>query len=354
MASSGVVLCARRARRSVRKLLIFASGVAVFTVALYGTSTIGANEAAVDTQGRHEVNPRADYWRSVRHGNAGYTAVSGAYTVSDLIQSGGQSWRAIRNGPVAAYGAGALLFVIVLLAGVYAFRGPVRIKNGRSNMTIPRWSVFERVVHWYVATLFVVLALTGLSLLFGRAALIPVLGNKAFAYWAKLAMVTHNFIGPAFVLGVLVMIVMWFKNNIPARYDWSFFKQGMGMVKGKHPHAGKANAGEKLFVYWLGLMGAGLVCSATGLILDFPNYGQTRETMQLAHVLHSIAALIWTFLMLGHAYLGSVGVEGSLEGMTSGRVDVKFAKQHNDIWADELMRAGVTPVPRYAADEEGL
>jgi formate dehydrogenase subunit gamma len=294
-----------------------------------------------------EPNPRAEYWREVRGGAEGYTAASGDYTVNSLIQGSGQNWRHLRNGPIATYGGGALLLTIVFFAALFTVRGQVRIEPGPANATVPRWSLFERFLHWYTAILFVVLALTGLSLLFGRALLIPMLGYQGFANWASLSMLVHNFLGPAFMVGVLLMIGIWLKNNIPARYDWEFFKQGGGLLKGKHPHAGKANAGEKLFVYWLGLVVAGTIVCVTGLILDFPNFGQSRETMQLAQTLHSVTSLIWIVLMLGHSYLGSVGIEGAFKGMVSGRVDLNWAKQHNDVWVDKLLHDGITPRPSH-------
>ena len=294
-----------------------------------------------------QANPRSEYWREVRGGTEGYTAASGEYTVSSLIQDDGQNWQQLRNGPIAAYGGAALLLTMVFLVAFFTVRGQVRTEPGLANATVPRWSLFERLLHWYTAILFIVLALTGLSLLFGRAILIPVLGAQGFAGWAGLSMSIHNFLGPAFIIGVVVMIAVWLKNNIPARYDWEFFKQGGGMLKGTHPHAGKANAGEKLFVYWLGLVVAGTIVCVTGLILDFPNFGQTRETMQLSHMLHSVTTLIWIVLMLGHGYLGSVGIEGALKTMTSGRADLNWAKQHNEIWVEKLLRDGVTSQPSH-------
>ncbi|MCK5366688.1 MAG: formate dehydrogenase subunit gamma, partial [Gammaproteobacteria bacterium] len=45
-------------------------------------------------------------------------------------------------------------------------------------------------------------------------------------------------------------------------------------------------------------------------------------------------------LMLGHIYLGSVGVEGALDGMSSGRVDENWAKQHHSTWYEEARKEG--------------
>ena len=42
-----------------------------------------------------------------------------------------------------------------------------------------------------------------------------------------------------------------------------------------------------------------------------------------------IAALV-------HIYIGSIGTEGALEGMVSGKVDASRARQHHDLWYEAL------------------
>jgi len=49
----------------------------------------------------------------------------------------------------------------------------------------------------------------------------------------------------------------------------------------------------------------------TGLVLDFPNFGQGRETMQIANVIHAVTAIGFMALSVGHIYLGTIGLEGS-------------------------------------------
>jgi formate dehydrogenase subunit gamma len=39
---------------------------------------------------------------------------------------------------------------------------------------------------------------------------------------------------------------------------------------------------------------------------------------------------------LGHIYIGTIGTEGALEGMVTGEVDVTWAKQHHDLWYEEI------------------
>jgi formate dehydrogenase subunit gamma len=255
------------------------------------------------------------------------------------MQEGGQNWRQWRNGPLANYGGWGLFLIALAILLFFGMRGRVNIEKGRSGKLVKRWSSWERFVHWYTAVLFVLLAITGLSILFGRAVLIPLLGPRGFAAWADMAMGLHNIAGPVFSIGVLVMILMWIPNNLPSKGDGEWLSKAGGMFSdGTHPPAGKANAGEKIW-FWI-ICTVGVAVIVTGFILDFPNYGQTRDTMQLASIIHGAAALVWVGVWFGHAYLGTVGTEGALEGMTTGYVDANWAKQHHDIWYDEIGQGG--------------
>lgn len=325
----------RRARTMLWSMVIIV--VSAMVLPLSGYVYVGiVSDSQAQSAAQSESNPRANYWRAVREGNEGYVASRGPYTTNVLVQNGGQNWRQVRNGPVATYGAGILVAVLVILLAFYAIRGSMKLEGERSGKTVFRWSAFERGMHWFVAILFIILAITGLSMLFGRAVLIPLLGLEGFSAWATVSITLHNWLGPLFIVGVAAMILVWFKNNLPKSYDWEWFKQGGGILKGKHPPAGKANAGEKLFVFWGGLILCGIIVSATGIVLDFPIWGQSREDMQLAQVMHASFGMLWTAIILGHAYLGSIGTEGAFEGMISGRVSVEFAEQHHNMWYEEV------------------
>ena len=111
------------------------------------------------------TNPRANYWGAVRGGVEGYTAVSGQET-GVLIQSGGQEWRAVRNGPIIFYGGSLIIAVLIAVLAKHIIKGKDKLET-RTGRTVTRWSAFERVMHWYVAISFIILAITGLSLIFG-------------------------------------------------------------------------------------------------------------------------------------------------------------------------------------------
>lgn len=289
-------------------------------------------------QAVEDSNPRANYWRAVRGGIEGYTAVEGQ-EVNVLMQNGGQNWRQYRNRLLANYGGWALFLIAIAILVFFGLRGRIELADGRSGVQVKRWNAWERFVHWYTAILFVLLAITGLSILFGRAVLIPLLGPEGFAAWADLAIGLHNVSGPAFAIGVAVMIIMWIPNNLPRKGDGEWLSKAGGMFShDSHPPAGKANAGEKIW-FWI-ICTFGVAAIVTGFILDFPNFGQTRDTMQLANIIHGVSSLVWVGVWFGHAYIGTIGTEGALEGMTTGYVDANWAKQHHDLWYEEVRQAG--------------
>ena len=299
------------------------------------------------------ANPRSDYWREVREGpgSGAYSAVAGWDNpeAAVLIQNGGQNWRRLRNGVVATYAPWTIVAVFAALVLYHLFHGQNKLADRPSGRRVLRWKPYERALHWTMALLFVVLAVTGLSLFFGRAVLIPVLGKDAFAAYAGLAKDLHNYLGPAFFACMLAVLLLWLPRNIPNRHDWEWLKRGGGLF-GKsggghgsdHPPAGFLNAGEKIW-YWIVFIIGGLVC-LSGLVLDFPNFGQTREAMQWANLIHAALSVGWIAVALGHIYIGTLGTEGALEGMRTGYVSEEWAKQHHNLWAAEAKPSG-TPEP---------
>jgi formate dehydrogenase subunit gamma len=317
-------------------LALIVGGAFLLPLASYVVTDVVAPAVA---QGFDEgKNPHANYWRAVREGNKGYTAASGPYTVPVLIQNGGEIFREIRNGPIASIAPWVLAGVLLAIALFHFLVGPQRVEAA-SGRKMERWSLGERVMHWYVAVLFIVLAITGLSLLFGRAVLIPVIGLHAFSAYAQFAKLTHNFLGPFFIAGVILEVVVWLRYNLLNREDFQWLKRLGGMFGGKHPHAGRANGGEKVWFWFIATGGLVGVC-VTGLALDLPIFGQSREAMQLTQILHAIFAAIWIAIALGHIYLGIWGTPGALEGMTTGYVSEEWMKYHHDRWYEKVKREG--------------
>jgi formate dehydrogenase subunit gamma len=298
------------------------------------TATVQAKE-----QAEEGANPRADYWREVRSGMAGYTAVIGQET-DVLIQSRGQTWREVRNGPIATLGAVLVLAVIAVVLAYHLKQGGFKLER-RTGRKVVRWPMMDRVVHWYTAVLFIILAITGMSLIWGRYVLIPVLGKEGFAAWAAFAKPVHNYLSLFFTAGLVVMLVMWFKDNMFRSYDLEWLKKLGGYLGGGHPPAGFANAGEKLYYWTLVIAGGAIVIS--GFYLLFPNFGFERSAMQNANAIHGIASVIVIAFACLHIYLGTVGNEGTFEGMWTGEVDEGWAQQHHSVWLDEVKKQGAVP-----------
>lgn len=339
---------ARRAETRVRRLrrmlafgltLLFVGTLAFPLGGYLYLSTDGAAVAAQTEQPTdQQSNPRANYWGAVREGRSGTSTVKGEWA-KVMIQSEGDVWRQLRNGPVARIGAWVLAGVLALIAIFHFTIGPHRIEQAESGDRVPRWSVGERALHWFTAVLFIVLAITGLSLLFGRAVLIPVLGPEVFSAYAGFAKTLHNYLGPFFLAGVLVEVVVWMRFNLFSRDDLHWLKHLGGMLSGEHVHAGRTNGGEKVWFWFIATIGL-LVVGLTGLWLDFPIFGQDRQSMQIANVLHASFGMLWIVIAFGHIYLGTLGTPGSLDGMTKGHVSKEWAQAHHDRWYEEMQRKG--------------
>jgi formate dehydrogenase subunit gamma len=296
-----------------------------------------------EQQKRQMTQPgnNAPVWREVRSGQENYTTVKGR-EAGVLVQSAGETWRQIRNGPVTFYGGWLVIVVTLLIAALYFAKGPVRLHERPTGRLIRRFSSFEQVVHWSTAISFCVLGISGLIMLFGKHVLLPVTGYTLFGWLAALSKNLHNFIAPLFILSVLVMALMWLRDNLPRAYDWQWFRKAYAFfMRGQHIPSGRFNAGEKAW-FWLGVIGLSIVVSWTGVILLFPNFDQTRAVMQDAWIWHASAALIYIALSLGHIYMGTIGVEGAYGNMRNGHTDETWAKEHHSIWYDEVRSSSRT------------
>ena len=268
-------------------------------------------------------------------------------TASNLIQPAGRHWDFFHEVLLHWVGAAVILGTILLLAVFYLLAGPLRISAGRSGTRVPRFTAFERASHWLTATSFVVLGLTGLNITFGKLWLLPIIGHDAFSTIAQYAKYAHNYVSFSFVVGLVLIAAMWMKDNIPRKIDVIWLKEGGGFIRSKHPTAGRFNAGEKL-VFWLAL-GGGVAVAASGYLLMFPFYVTNIFGMQVSQVVHSVIALLFIALIIGHIYIGTLGMEGAFEAMGTGSVDLNWAKEHHGAWLEEEVAKGRVPEQRASA-----
>jgi formate dehydrogenase subunit gamma len=285
-------------------------------------------------------NPGSDLWRDVRQREGpvtGSTQVKGVDS-DVLINVRGEQWRQFRMQTLVPVGGMVLGAAVGLIAVFYLVRGTIRVPGGRSGKRVQRFTEYDRILHWSTVFLFYLLAITGLVLLYGRFVLIPLLGPEGFAVTASASKEAHNLFGPLFSVVLVLLVVNFIRSNVPKWVDIKWLLKGGGLFGG-HASAGYFNGGEKIW-FWLVTL-FGLAISVSGFILVFQNFDQGRLVMEISHVVHGSLALLLIAGSFGHAYIGTLGMEGSLESMTSGSVDANWAKAHHDLWMQEREAKGL-------------
>lgn len=337
--------------------LIVAYGLAA---GLSGSVVLDA-PAAAQTNGKVPGNwsgnqSDAELWRAIRKGVKGTSDMRDPMAAT-LVQSEGDSWRAFKNGPLAQFGGWSLAAILVILVVFRLVRGQVKVEAGLSGQTVERFNPLERATHWLTASSFIVLGLTGLNVMYGKYVLLPILGPDAFAsltYYGKLA---HNYLGFAFMVGVVMTFVLWVRHNILDGTDLKWIAHGGGLLtKGDHPPAKKFNFGQKC-IFWLVVLG-GLTLSVSGLALLFPfeitpwnnifavlniaGLGLPTDMTplqeaQVSVLWHSAVAVGMIAVIIAHIYIGTpLGMEGALDAVASGQVDINWVKEHHSLWAAEV------------------
>lgn len=268
----------------------------------------------------------------------------GQYGASEgnvILQRGGNTWRTLRDGPIATIAGTLLLVVPLLILGFYLLTGPAKLQHPETGQRITRFPAWDRIVHWATAISFLVLAFTGLIIMFGKNLLLPWMGHDVFSWVAIISKYLHNFVGPLFIVCSLFMFFTFLSRNFFERRDWQWIKAGGGLMSHRHVPAGFFNAGEKLW-FWGGVVFLGLIMSISGLILDFVTFGQTRYVLQWANYLHIGGATLYIIGALAHIYMGTLGDPLAYHAMRHGTVDAEWAREHHEYWYDEL-RGGVPP-----------
>jgi formate dehydrogenase subunit gamma len=337
----------------IRDLRVVARLVVFFCLALplpglaqqQGAPAPGAAQQHAQEQvKRQESQPlnNAPVWRDVRNQDSTYqtTQVRGVET-NVLVQSQGETWRQIR--PVMSLIGGIIIAVALLgLFGYYRWRGPIGLHGKPTGRLIQRFSDLDRAVHWTMAISFVLLMISGLIITFGKYLLLPLFGYTLFSWLAILSKNLHNFVAPVFFVSLPVFIVLFIRDNLPRAYDINWLKTFGGMLNkhGAEVPSGRFNAGEKA-LFWSLVCFFSVVLCLSGVVLLFPNFDQGRQIMQSANVVHAVCALLAIAMACFHMYLGTIGMKGAYDAMRTGYVDETWAKEHHEIWYDEV-KAGTS------------
>lgn len=320
-----------------------------------------ADPAADETNAvRAKTQPgnNAPIWRAVREsGNQpGYTSLPGnemGILIQPFVQypgtaftTAGEAWRQLRNHWIIPYG-GALILIVLLAIGLFYWRkGPMGGHIADTGRKIERFTPLERATHWSVAISFVILAVSGLVMAFGKFFLLPVMGATLFGWLGYALKTLHNFAGPLFAVALVIFILTYIRDNFPRAGDLNWLSKGGGFLGGQEIPSGRFNAGEKI-VFWGGVIVLGIVVVASGLVLDklVPGFGDTRGQMQVAHIVHAVASVLMMAMFCGHIYLGTIGMQGAYQAMRTGYVDEAWAREHHELWYDDI-KAGRVPAHR--------
>ncbi|SDK57324.1 formate dehydrogenase subunit gamma [Aliiruegeria lutimaris] len=305
----------------------------------------------------------AEMFRALRYGTADVTASASTPGADVLIQDGGMHWLILRDYRLAKYGGWLLLGMIGLLAVVLLLFGRVPIAGERTGRTILRFGHFDRWMHWTTAGSFVLLGLTGLVSMYGRPFLIPIMGKEAHATLALWSKLIHNNVSWAFMLGVTLIFFKWVRYNIPNWNDVKWLMVFGGLFDHSiHPPAGKFNAGQKLIFWSVIALSIAIVASGLSLLMPFnapvftPVFAWINDTgllgtlglsnlptplapqqeMQYTQLFHASVAFGFMAMIIGHIYIGTVGMEGAFDAMGTGYVEEQWAREHHSIWLDEV------------------
>ncbi len=317
-----------------------------FAILAFGALLVAAQPAAAQN---NNFNPTASATKEEALLNAlkpgGTQEIGGRISIPDgkaatLIRPAGQEWRAFHQGTLPWIGGIAVLGMLVILTLFYLLRGKIMISKGTSGKTITRFGGLDRFTHWVTAGCFLVLALSGLNVTFGKSVLLPIIGAGAFTNLSIAAKWAHNYLAWPFMAGLILMFLLWVKDNIPNRVDLAWFAAGGGLVGKGHPPAKRFNGGQKI-VFWMVIFG-GAALSVSGVYLLFPYSAGGVLNLQFWNTVHAVVSVLLIAAMLAHIYIGSIGMEGAFDAMGSGEVDLNWAKEHHSLWVEEEMRKGVS------------
>jgi formate dehydrogenase subunit gamma len=98
------------------------------------------------------MNPAAELWGAVRQREvpaSGKTQVKGVDS-GVLINVNGERWRQFRIQQLVPIGGYFLAGVVLLLILFYLVRGKIPVEGGLSQHKLPRYSSYERTLHWFI------------------------------------------------------------------------------------------------------------------------------------------------------------------------------------------------------------
>ncbi|QIZ78001.1 formate dehydrogenase subunit gamma [Ferrimonas lipolytica] len=303
---------------------------------------------AAEVEGKVQTQDSADLelmplWVQARDGEVGRTSSQDVFH-NNLINQYDLSLFEHRATWLSMTLALALFGMIVIFALFVMINGAAKLEHGYSGKEVLRWSKLDVVLHWIMAIPCLLLIFTGLALMAGRFVFGDLLGPEGVAALAAFAKPVHDYMAIPFAISAIIVMFRWLKHNWLASYDLKWFLVvggyiNFGPFKGKHPDAGFSNAGEKLWFWCFTIFGLAII--ASGAFLLFPEMLATSRTGALqALLIHGMSAVIITGFTVVHIFMATVLSEGGMVNMVSGYCDENWAKQHHNVWYDDIKADG--------------
>lgn len=200
---------------------------------------------------------------------------------------------------------------------------------GATGGTITRYTLFDRILHWFVTLTFVYLLLSGLALGYPRMAwLYDVLGG------GQTVRALHPIVGVAFTVGIVIMLVKWVGDMLLTRTDREWTRRLPAYVREGHTglDLAKYNAGQKGY-FWFAIA-TGILLLLTGIPLWFPG-PFALGLLQALRLAHHVLFLLTVAGFIVHVYMSTAMLPGTFRSMTDGTVTRAWAAYHHPRWFRE-------------------
>ena len=267
------------------------------------------------------------FWLDAQAGRVGITNAQNI-DAGVLINTGGELWRRLHEGPFPFWGAIWLAGVPAAILAFWLVFGPIRLHGAESGRMVRRFAAWERALHWTVAICFILLALTGFTLFFGKYYVEALLTYPVYSWVAKVAVSLHNFTAPVFTVAMVSLFLAFVKRNLWRAYDWQWLRRFGGLLGGGEPPSGFFNAGEKIW-FWFGVTALGLIMVCSGAVLLLPVYeflGDRRTEVKSRLPGYKVRQAFWERV-----------IDSEIPNLlSSGYVDEAWAKEHHSSWYQDL------------------
>src|SRR5688500_12321261 len=104
--------------------------LAAFLALFLSLPAFAADGGAQEQAERQTTQPlnNAPVWRDVRGGeNPNQTTQVRGIETNVLVQSQGEIWRQIRNGPLTVYGGWLLVAIVLAILAFFLWKGPIKV-----------------------------------------------------------------------------------------------------------------------------------------------------------------------------------------------------------------------------------